>query len=76
MYILTFLLYGLVMTRKVSSEPDRMYSPVSFQDIVLTYEQTVNYKSLVLKFRVTMWNSKGPKILIAVCTGPSVTNHG
>lgn len=32
----TFLLYGLLMTKKVSSDPDRMYSPVSFQQIVLT----------------------------------------
>lgn len=32
----TFLLYGLLMTRKVSSDPERMYSPVSFQQIVLT----------------------------------------
>lgn len=32
----TFLLYGLLMTKKVSSDPERMYSPVSFQQIVLT----------------------------------------
>lgn len=36
----TFLLYGLVITRKVSSDPDRMYSPVSFHDIVLTWGET------------------------------------
>lgn len=25
------------MTKLVSSDPDKMYSPVSFQDMVLTY---------------------------------------
>lgn len=33
---LTFLLYGLLITNLVSSEPDKIYSPVSFQQIVLT----------------------------------------
>lgn len=28
------------MTKKVSSDPDRMYSPVSFQDMVLTCKQS------------------------------------
>lgn len=36
MVVKTFLLYGLLITSLVSSEPDKIYSPVSFQQIVLT----------------------------------------
>lgn len=39
------------MTKLVSSDPDKMYSPVSFQDMVLTYLQSEKQISVELTQR-------------------------
>lgn len=49
----TFLLYGFVITKKVSSEPDRMYSPVSFQEIVLTCRDTTVSRGCIIRLQRT-----------------------
>lgn len=47
------------MTKKVSSDPERMYSPVSFQQIVLTCSETENLVYVRLDYHAkNVWHSE------------------